>query len=134
MQNMTLEPDQRSGPKAIPLERYLIIFDDILGDTQLKSMSSDLSAFTTMSRHFNVLNIFLCQNYTSIPASIRRNSNLIFLLACDTFSDIMITENSLKNKENELLDLYNSHVLEPKNYGVLCVDRTAKNSARYHTL
>lgn len=65
MKNMCVEASQRT-----PLNKFVIIYDDILGDTQLKSMSSELSSFTTMSRHFNVLNIFLCQNYTSIPASI----------------------------------------------------------------
>lgn len=42
-----------------PIERILFVYDDILGDTQLKSYQSQLATFTTVSRHSKITNIFL---------------------------------------------------------------------------
>jgi len=53
------------------VEKLLLIYDDILGDSQLKSYQSELATFTTISRHSKITNIFLTQNYTSIPSTIR---------------------------------------------------------------
>ena len=48
----------------------------------------------------NILNIFLTQNYTSIPGIIRRNSNLIILCCCDNYSKVLAEENCYKNVIN----------------------------------
>jgi len=37
----------------------LLIYDDVIGDDQLKSYQSELSAFTTVSRHSKITNIFV---------------------------------------------------------------------------
>lgn len=64
--NMILPKEERTK-----IKRTLLIFDDIIGDDQLKSYQSDLCSFCTMSRHSNIINIFLTQDYTAIPARIR---------------------------------------------------------------
>jgi len=82
----------------VPIKWILFIYDDILGDSQLKSYQSELSGFTTMSWHSNIINIFLTQNYTSIPSTIWWNSSIVFLLTCDNYSPAMMEENCLKNQ------------------------------------
>lgn len=77
------------------LKRILIIYDDVIGDEQLKSDKSQLSTFSCMSRHSCITNIFLTQNYTSIPSIIRRQTQLVFLMNMDNYSEIMAEENSL---------------------------------------
>lgn len=52
------------------IPKILMIYDDVLGDAQLKSHASELSSFTCVSRHSSITNIFLTQNYTSIPSTI----------------------------------------------------------------
>lgn len=65
LSNMSLPKDKRQS-----LQKILCIFDDVIGDDQLKSYQSELSTYTTRSRHFNIINIFLVQNYTSLPSII----------------------------------------------------------------
>jgi hypothetical protein len=45
--------------KRYNIKRVLLIYDDVLGDAQLKSYQSDLASFTTVSRHSKITNIFL---------------------------------------------------------------------------
>lgn len=71
----------------IKIERILFLYDDILGDSQLKSHQSNLATFSTISRHSKITNIFLTQNFTSIPSTIRRQTPLIFLLNMDSYSE-----------------------------------------------
>jgi len=52
--NMTMKKSHRKT-----VEKLLFIYDDILGDSQLKSYQSDLATFTTISRHSAITNIFL---------------------------------------------------------------------------
>lgn len=52
------------------LDKWLILFDDIIGDSELKSFQSDLSNYTTRSRHANILNIFITQDWNAIPTKI----------------------------------------------------------------
>lgn len=124
--NMVLPKDKRKE-----LKKIVIIFDDILGDKELKSYQSDLSNFTTMSRHSNILNIFLTQDYTSIPSKIRRNSNLVFLLTSDNFSEAMMRENTIKNKWQEFQQFYEDNIISTKDYSFLIIDKSAKNDKRY---
>lgn len=83
------------------IPKVLIIYDDVVGDAQLKSHQSELCGFSTMSRHSNIINVFLCQTYTSIPTVIRRNANLVVLMTCDNYPDTLVYENSIKNKTKE---------------------------------
>lgn len=52
--NMVSDKDSRKK-----LERLLFIYDDVVGDSQLKSHSSALASFSCMSRHSKITNIYL---------------------------------------------------------------------------
>lgn len=114
-----------------PLDKWIIIFDDILGDKELKSFQSDLANYTTRSRHSNILNIFLTQDYNAIPTKIRRNSNLVFLLAMDTYPDTMIEENAPMKKNKEFQEAYETNVNYKKNRSFIIIDRGAPIETRF---
>jgi len=60
-----------SRDKMIPVKKILFIYDDVIGDVKLKSYQSDLCSFSCISRHSNILNIYITQDYTGIPTRIR---------------------------------------------------------------
>jgi len=119
--NMALPKEKR-----IPLRKMLFIYDDILGDDQLKSHKSVLSTFTCISRHSQITNIFLTQDYVQIPTTIRRQTPLVFLLNCDNYSEPMIKENALQGKEKAFSALYEKEIILRKDFSFLVVDKSAK--------
>ena len=118
----------KKGRKKI--EKILMIYDDILGDSQLKSHQSELSSFTCVSRHSAITNIFLTQNYTSIPSTIRRQTPLVFLLNMDNYSEVMAEENSLQGQKKAFMALYEKEIILKKDYSFLIIDKSAKHSKR----
>lgn len=99
--NMMLDKKDR-----IKIEPILFIYDDMLGSSQLKSWNSKLATFSTLSRHNLITNIYLTQNHTSIPSTIRRQTPIIVLLTCDNYSDVMIEEQALKGQKKQLAQWY----------------------------
>ena len=116
--------------KRYKIEQDLFIYDDILGDSQLKSHQSDLATFTCVSRHSNITNVFLTQNYTSIPSTIRRQTPLVMLLNMDNYSDIMAKENSLRGQEKQFMELYETEIILKKDFSFLIIDKSEKQSRR----
>lgn len=126
LQNMSVEKKER-----INIKKVLILYDDIIGDDQLKSYQSDLCGFSCMSRHANIINIYLTQNYTSIPSVIRRNANLVILLTSDNYSPAMIEENALKNKHKQFAQFYEDNIINQKDHSFIIIDKSAKIDNRY---
>lgn len=102
--------------------------DDVVGDKELKSFQSQLCGFSTMCRHSYITCIYLVQSWTCLPSTIRRNSNLVFLLTCDNFSQSMMEENCLKNKHKDFQLYYETNIIDPKDYSFLIVDKSAPNN------
>lgn len=84
-----------------------------------------------MSRHANILNIFLTQDYTAIPSRIWRNCNLVVLLTMDNYSESMAKENSLKNRYSEFQKFYEDNVINRKDHSFIVVDKSAQIDKRY---
>lgn len=119
------------GTKSESIPLFLVIFDDIIGDKELKSFQSELSSYCTRSRHANILNIFLTQDWNALPTRIRRNSNLVFLMNMDTYPDNMIKENSTKNTEKQLEEAYQSLVGEKRDFSFIIIDKGAPMNKRF---
>ena len=65
--NNMMQKSKQTRKKVDPI---LIIYDDVITDRQL-SYGSKLDGFTALSRHASIMNVFLIQNWTSIPATAR---------------------------------------------------------------
>lgn len=67
-ENMKMFSKYNKYNKNTKLEKYLLIFDDVLGDNKLSGFSSAISNYCTRSRHSNIVSIYTAQVYTKLPS------------------------------------------------------------------
>lgn len=99
-----------------PIKRYLIIFDDVLGDKKISSFHSGISNYCTKSRHSNIISIYTSQMYTKLPNVVRSQCDIMIIFYLSPFQDIMFNEICEKNKQDRMR---------------LIVDKLIKNGIKY---
>lgn len=111
------------------LKKILFVFDDMLSDKAFKHHTSDLSSFSCLCRHYGVSMIILTQKWTSVPDTIRIQSNVSILCATDNYKRSMIDENAKRGQEKWLEALYQS-TNDRKDYSFLIINKSVVPSLR----
>lgn len=75
-----------------PLEPYLIVVDDLMGDPAFVGFNSQLANFCTRSRHSKITFIWSAQVYTGLNDRIRSQSDMFVLLYMGAIKKIMFDE------------------------------------------
>ena len=119
-QNQMFALKKEDEPK---LKSIVFVFDDMLSDKAFKHHTSDLSTFSCLCRHYGISMIILTQKWTSVPDTIRIQSNISILCATDNYKKSMIDENAKKGQEKWLEQVYQD-TNDRKDYSFLIINKS----------
>ena len=107
------------------LKPYCVILEDFITDKSLNQKRNVYETLFSAGRHSNITTIITSQQYTAIPASIRRMAwcDLVFKISNQSERKIMINElcSTLDMSEKEFEEVYNSSVDTPHSF--MFIDR-----------
>jgi hypothetical protein len=117
------------------LKPYICILEDWITDKTLNQKRNIYDTLFSQGRHSNITTIITSQQYTAIPAGIRRMAwvDIVFKISNQAEKKLMINElcSAVDLNENEFEKIYNNCVKEPHSF--LYIDRgNAKWSKKFN--
>jgi len=113
-----LEFQKEMKKKHGKCENILLVFDDFISNADLNKRRGSILKLFTFARHFNISIILTSQQYTLIPASIRRLAlyNIFYKINNKTELKLMLNENNGFLDEDEFKKVYQSATKEKYNF------------------
>jgi hypothetical protein len=112
-------------------ENTLVVFDDLMLENQ-KSQDEKISPYFIRGRKCGCSCIYLSQNYTSIPKTIRKNINYVILKKISSNREItaILKNYSLECSKEALINMYESCTKTPTDF--LMIDLDSEHRFRHN--